>query len=69
MSELNGDKARFQRLRKKGVRRRQRTREAWAAIRGGAVGIHHHGSDSEQTASVPGPLGNLHLMPQGSVTE
>ena len=68
MSELNGDKARFQRLRKKGVRRRQRTREAWAAIRGGAVGI-HHGSDSEQPGGVPGPLGNLHLMPQGSVTE
>jgi len=35
MSELNGDKARFQRLRKAKLRRRQRTREAWAAIRGG----------------------------------
>jgi len=51
MSELNGDKARLQRLRKAKLRRRQRTREVWAAIRGGATRIH-----SDRTVSSPAEL-------------
>lgn len=33
MSKLNGDKARFHRLRKAGLRRRERARATWAAER------------------------------------
>ena len=68
MSELNGDKARFQRLRKAGMRRRQRAREAWAAIQRARIRI-HPGSDSEQSGGVRGRVGTLHLMTGESVTE
>ena len=68
MSELNGDKARFHRLRKAKLRRRQRTRQAWAAIRGGATRI-HRGSGSEQSGGVPGRVGTLRPMTAGSVAE
>jgi len=68
MSELNGDKARFQRPRKAGLRRRQRAREAWAAIQRGAIRI-HPGSDSEQSGGVRGRVETLRLMTEGSVTE
>ena len=59
MSELNGDKARFQRLRKAGVRRRQRAREVWAAIRRGTIRT-YSGSDGEQSGGVRGRVGTLH---------
>ncbi len=49
MSRLNGDKARFQRLRKAGLLRRQRARKVWAAMRREATGI-HPATDSEQPA-------------------
>lgn len=68
MSELNGDKARFQRLRKAGLRRRQRAREAWAAIQRRATWI-HPGSDSEQSGGVRGRVGTLHLLTRGLVAE
>ena len=68
MSELNGDKARFHRLRKAKLRRRQRTREAWAAIRGGASRI-HPGSGSERSGGVRGRVGALLPMTAGSVAE
>ena len=68
MSELNGDKARFQRLRKAKLRRRQRTREVWAAIHGGAIRT-HSGSDSERSGEVRGPVRTLRPMTGGSVAE
>jgi hypothetical protein len=68
MSELNGDKARFQRQRSAKLRRRQRTREAWAVIRGGATRI-HLGADSEQSGGVRGRVGTLRLVTQGSVAQ
>ncbi len=67
MSELNGDKARFQRLRKAGVKRRQRAREVWAAMQRATVVI-HPGSDSEQSGGVRGRVGTLDLMTEGHVT-
>jgi hypothetical protein len=39
MSALNGDKARFQRLRKAGLRRRDRSRLALALARGPAAAV------------------------------
>jgi hypothetical protein len=68
MSELNGDKARFQRLRKAGLRRRQRARQARAAIEREAIRI-HTGSDSDQSGGVRGRAGTLRLMMGGLVTE
>ena len=68
MSELNGDKARFHRLRKAKLRRRQRTRQAWAAIQRAAVRI-QPGSDSEQFGGARGRVGTLHLMTEGPVAE
>jgi len=68
MSELNGDKARFQRLRKAGLRRRQRARQAWATIQRGLIPI-DPGSDSEQSGGVRGRVGTLRLMTEGSVAE
>lgn len=68
MSKLNGDKARFQRLRKAGLRRRERARQAWATIRRGLIPI-DPGSDSEQFGGVRGRVGILHQTTGGSVTE
>jgi hypothetical protein len=68
MSELNGDKARFQRQRSAKLRRRQRTREVWAVILGGATRI-HLGADSEQSGGVRGRVGTLRLVTEGSVAE
>ena len=68
MSELNGDKSRFQRLRKAKVRRRLRTRELWAAITGGASRI-DSGSDGEHSRGVRGRVGTLHAMREESVAE
>jgi len=68
MSELNGDKAGFQRRRKAKLRRRQRTREVWAAIHGGATRI-HPGSDSEQSGGVRGRAGTLRPATEESVAE
>jgi hypothetical protein len=68
MSELNGDKARFQRLRKAGVKRRQRAREAWAAMQRATIAI-HHGSDGEQSGGVRGRVGTLGLTTRESATE
>ena len=47
MSKLNGDKSRFHRLRKAGLRRRERARQAWATERSRPVPV-DHGSVSEQ---------------------
>lgn len=58
MSELNGDKARFQRLRKAGLRRRERARQARAAMRHDARRT-HRGSDSEQFGCALGHVGTL----------
>jgi len=69
MSERNGDKARFQRLRKAGVKRRQRAREVWAAIQQRAGIRIQPETDSEQSGGVRGPLGMLHLMREEPVTE
>jgi hypothetical protein len=68
MSKLNGDKARFQRLRKAGLLRRQRARQAWAAIQRGLIPI-DPGPDSDQSGGVRGRAGTLRLMTQGSATE
>jgi hypothetical protein len=68
MSELNGDKARFQRLRKAGLRRRERARQVWATVHRGLIQI-DPGSDSEQFGGVRGRVGTLHLTTGGSVTE
>jgi hypothetical protein len=68
MSELNGDKARFQRLRKAGLRRRQRARQAWATMQRGLIPM-DPGSDSEQSGGAPGRVGTLYLATGGSVTE
>lgn len=62
MSELNGDKARFQRLRKAGVKRRQRARETWAAIQQRTAARIRPGSDSEQSGGVRRRIGTLHLV-------
>jgi hypothetical protein len=68
MSKLYGDKARFQRLRKAKLRRRQRTREVRAAIQGGATRI-HPGSDSELSGGVQGGVGALRPTTEGPVAE
>ena len=68
MSERNGDKARFQRLRKAGVKRRQRAREVWAAIQQRAAARVHPGSDSEQSGGVRGRMGTLHPLADDPVT-
>jgi hypothetical protein len=49
MSALNGDKARFQRLRKAGLRRRDRSRLALTAARGEAARI-RAGADGAQAS-------------------
>jgi hypothetical protein len=68
MSELNGDKARFQRLRKAKVRRHQRTRELWAAIRGGDARM-HTGPVDGQPGGVRGRIVPLRPMTVGPVAE
>jgi hypothetical protein len=68
MSKLNGDKARFQRLRQAGLRRRQRARQAWATIQRGLVPI-DPGSDSDQSGGVRGRVGTLRLVTDGTVAE
>jgi hypothetical protein len=69
MSERNGDKARFQRLRKAGVKRRQRAREVWAAIQQRAAARIQPEPDREQSGGVRGPLGMPHLMTGEPVTD
>jgi hypothetical protein len=51
MSKLNGDKARFQRLRKAGLRRRELARLTWATERSRLVPI-VPGPESEQSGIV-----------------
>ena len=51
MSELNGDKARFQRLRKAGLQRRDRARAAYAVMKRQAAAS-HAAADSEQSGGV-----------------
>ena len=50
VSKLNGDKSRFNRLRKQGLRRREQARLAWAAVKNRPVPI-APGSVSEQPAA------------------
>jgi hypothetical protein len=47
MSKLNGDKSRFHRMRKAGLRRREQARLTWAAVRNRPVPT-DPGSTSEQ---------------------
>lgn len=68
MSELNGDKARFQRLRKAGLLRRQRARKVWAAMQREATRI-QFGSNGEQSGGVRGRVETLHPMMGELVTE
>jgi hypothetical protein len=68
MSELNGDKARFQRLRQARLRRRERARQARAAIQADA-GRTHSGLDSEQSGAVRGRLAMLPPPTGGVVAE
>ena len=68
MSELNGDKARFQRLRKAKVRRHQRTRELRAAIQGGDTRI-HTGPVAGQPRGVRGRIVTLRPTTGGPVGE
>lgn len=68
MSALNGDKARFQRLRKAGLRRREQSRLALAGMRLAATrrqqGSAEAGSDAER-----GQIGGMRLIRGGLVTE
>jgi hypothetical protein len=57
MSKLNGDKARFHRLRKAGLRRREHARQTWAAERGRVVPI--------DPGSVSEPLGGVRVVAPG----
>jgi hypothetical protein len=57
MSELNGDKARFQRLRKGALRRRDRARAIYAELRRAAAS--QRSSDNEQTGAAPGRIRTL----------
>ncbi len=52
MSELNGDKARFQRLRKAGLRRRDRARATYAELKRAVAS--QRSSDNEQTGGARG---------------
>ena len=58
MSELNGDKARFQRLRKAGLLRRERARAAYAAMKRPST-ADGAASNSEQTGGARGRLETL----------
>ena len=69
MSERNSDNARFRRLRKAGLRRRQQEREVWAAVAQRAASRIHAGSDSEQSGGARGRVGTRHLMAGESATE
>jgi hypothetical protein len=51
MSKLNGDKSRFHRLRKAGLRRREHARQTWATERSRLVPI-DSGAISEQLEGV-----------------
>jgi hypothetical protein len=66
MSELNGDKARFQRLRKAGLLRRDRARAAYAVMKRQAAASH---ADSEQSGGVRGRVATLHPEKRELVAE
>jgi ABC-type uncharacterized transport system YnjBCD ATPase subunit len=68
MSELNGDKARFQRLRKAGLQRRDRARAAYAVMKRQAAAS-HAASDSEQSGGVRGRVATLHQEKRELVAE
>jgi hypothetical protein len=57
MSKLNGDKSRFHRLRKAGLRRREQARLTWATAKNRPVPI-DPGSVSEQPGAVRGVAPN-----------
>lgn len=59
MSERNGDRARFQRLRKAGLRRRDRSRATYAAMKLQA-GASRSPRDSEQSSEAGERLETLH---------
>ena len=58
MSQLNGDKARFQRERKAGLLRRDKARAAYAEMKRPKVAS--QGADGEQTGGARGRLETLH---------
>jgi hypothetical protein len=68
MSELNGDKARFQRLRKAGLRRRDRARAAHAAMKRQLAASQPAG-DSGQSGGARGRLETLHPEKHEAVAE
>jgi hypothetical protein len=59
MSELNGDKARFQRLRKAGLLRRDRARAVYAALKRQSAASQRP-RDGEQSGGARGRLETLH---------
>jgi len=63
MSALNGDKARFQRLRKAGVHRRERSRLTLAALRQAARLA--PGSTASHPGGGPGQGGGMRLIRGG----
>ncbi len=65
MSALNGDKSRFQRLRKAGLLRRHRSRLAMAAMRLAAA-QQPAGSEETGTGGGPGPQRRLRLVAAAS---
>jgi hypothetical protein len=68
MSELNGDKARFQRLRKAGLVRRERARAVHAAMKRQAA-ARHPPSNGEQSGGARGPLEMLHPEKQEALAD
>ena len=56
MSELNGDKARFQRLRKAGLQRRDRARAAYAVMKRQAAASHAARNSAAAGAVLREPL-------------
>jgi len=61
MSALNGDKSRFQRLRKAGLRRRERSRLAMTAMRLAALQV-PAGSEETGPGGAPSSEHDLHLV-------
>jgi hypothetical protein len=58
MSELNGDKARFQRLRKAGLQRRDRARAAYAVMKRQAASSHAARNSAAAVAVLREPFRN-----------
>jgi hypothetical protein len=60
MSKMNGDRSRFQRNRKAGLLRRERSRATYTALKSAAAATRAASSDAEQSGGARGPLETLH---------